>query len=610
MNIIPLLEVERRLERREDRMALLDELGKGSEPERWLGRALRRDLAFLAKHPDLTFPCVYRLGWWHDAPDAGTSLRSAPLRPLLEVWRREWESQRRGPWLRALRPPVIPLDSPLLEEYCGVDWRAPVAFSRDDTVVGARGSPPVAWERESGRWLSGDEARARMGAAESPRYAFGDQPSADCEWLCDNLTGETMGFPLPLPGYMSFRQYAVELSEGRVLAAAESDDGGGALYLVDFRNKQALFQFDELGWRIDMAGSLNRQLALVRDAWGDSFFLEALDTPRMHGPFLIGHGHNALSSQGRLAATVMHGVLRVWDVRDLWSRPRPRPLSPPWEQSARFSSDGELLLTENLLCDARTGQVIQTFDFSERRGVWLAGRPPRKGRALVRGGFIEINEQGVQRWDARGQRIVQDGGRGHEILPHLVISPDGTRYAWSLGLYGHPEVQIRRLEDDQELTCLPGWKIEPLEWSPGGELLASLTGEGEVRLLPEKGRERTLGAHPHATHVRFSHDGRLLAALDDKHVKIWDTRTGLLHAESLLSDLGVESARDALPFGWAGFHEHGHPYVGRFEGGVFEITYGQEGTTVARVPSGEPLISDPTGTRWAGSTSHYALEER
>ena len=611
---LSLVDVERRLERGSERKALLAELSEGSEAERWLARALRRDLAFLALHPELTFPCVYRLGWWHDTEAATAFLtgnapepQRSPLRPLLEAWRQQWESQRRGPWLRALRPPAIPLDAPLLEEYCGVDEHLPVSFSRTDEYVGTCGPGSLAWDRQTGRKMPSDRARWLMPSTERTRYTFAQKPPDGYAWLLDNQTGNKVS--IPRQG-MSFTHTSVELESGRVLLTSWDDEAYSLVYLLDFDTPRELWRMDFFGEVKGLAGSLNRRHALMWDSWGDSYFFETLEPASRKGPLQIGGGNSALSSEGKLAANVVGGVLRVWDLQKLLERSWPRPLCPSHWPSARFSPDGELLLTKNLLCDARTGRVIKTFEVSTKRVVHLAGGPLMGGQALVRGGFIEMSEEGgVRRLDARGQLTLQDGSRQYGNNQQLAISPDGTRYAVGGYFPRDAPVLVLRVEDGREVARLSHRDMNRMTWSPDGGFLASVTDEYEVTLLSEDGTERTLGTHRFARDLRFSHDGRLLASFDFSDVKVWDTREGRLRAESPLSDLEMDDADEPLPFGWAGFHEQGYPYEGRYKAGIFEVTQGRLGTAVVRIPSGEPLSPDPTGTYWAGGTSHYVLEE-
>jgi len=92
-----------------------------------LDEALRRDLYFIIRHPQTLFQCLWNSGWWYDGPRAaqhydppaeGWSPNGPPwthglrLALLLESWRRAREQTPNFTWLRSLRPPTFPLDSP------------------------------------------------------------------------------------------------------------------------------------------------------------------------------------------------------------------------------------------------------------------------------------------------------------------------------------------------------------------------------------------------------------------------------------------------------------------------------------------------------------------
>jgi WD40 repeat protein len=113
-----------------------------------LEEAIRRDIHFIARHPRTLFQCMWNTCWWYDCPEAAKhyvrTKRNTRARFLLRImlilWRRlcwtltsRWRTPRRQesvtsfcllleswraakeeatpsfPWLRALRPPELPL---------------------------------------------------------------------------------------------------------------------------------------------------------------------------------------------------------------------------------------------------------------------------------------------------------------------------------------------------------------------------------------------------------------------------------------------------------------------------------------------------------------------
>src|SRR5262249_12382884 len=90
-----------------------------------LEEAVRRQIQFLTRHPTTLFQCLWNTGWWYDCrqaeehylePAGGWSAADAPWRrdgPKLSAWLERWRAgKEREPgfvWVRALRPPRLPL---------------------------------------------------------------------------------------------------------------------------------------------------------------------------------------------------------------------------------------------------------------------------------------------------------------------------------------------------------------------------------------------------------------------------------------------------------------------------------------------------------------------
>lgn len=97
-----------------------------------LDEALRRDIHFIHRHrgdyPQALFQSMWNHAWWYDAPDAdrflddgGTTTLQTPtgLYQVLDGWRRVFESNSGGPWVRSLCPPVHRLGSRLQRVFAG-----------------------------------------------------------------------------------------------------------------------------------------------------------------------------------------------------------------------------------------------------------------------------------------------------------------------------------------------------------------------------------------------------------------------------------------------------------------------------------------------------------
>jgi WD40 repeat protein len=99
-----------------------------------LGRALGRDIHFIARHskdyPQALFQSLWNTCWWYDCPEAehyyDVPEGSVPpwkrdgskLSRLLERWRAQ-RGASGGAWLRAIRPPIVPLGTPLQAVFRG-----------------------------------------------------------------------------------------------------------------------------------------------------------------------------------------------------------------------------------------------------------------------------------------------------------------------------------------------------------------------------------------------------------------------------------------------------------------------------------------------------------
>ncbi len=121
-----------------------------------LNEAARRNVQLVHRHPTTLFQSLWNLGWWYDNPEAEShylrqidpteatssnprhpAAQRSSLLPTLNRWRRERSQLRPGlTWLRSIRPPALPLGSPLTLELPGpgfVSRNQPVTLSHDAT---------------------------------------------------------------------------------------------------------------------------------------------------------------------------------------------------------------------------------------------------------------------------------------------------------------------------------------------------------------------------------------------------------------------------------------------------------------------------------------------
>lgn len=96
-----------------------------------LDEAIRRDVHFLNRHPTTLFQCMWNTCWWYDCPEAAEHyaepeggwpakvpwfIDGEKLFQLMEVWQKQRNARAPSIWIRSLRPPTTPLDSPIFWE--------------------------------------------------------------------------------------------------------------------------------------------------------------------------------------------------------------------------------------------------------------------------------------------------------------------------------------------------------------------------------------------------------------------------------------------------------------------------------------------------------------
>jgi WD40 repeat protein len=524
-----------------------------------LGRAIRRDAAFLAHHKHALFQCLWNLGWWHDQD-------GDELSTLLETWRKSKDQRDPGfTWVRSLRPPIVPLAVPLLAV-----WPLPVPYlGRATLVFSAEGerlaaySPPdeVGTSRDPLLWdvLTGQPLPLEAGLLPSWR---------DLRLSPDgNLRVETGSWddPVRLLDTASEQKVCTLSTGGDVIvcATAFSPDGqhiAGAGYGED-----AIGEF--LVWNLAEARLLIRvhpresvwAIAFSPDgkhvACGTSDGVEIRDT--VTGTVILAlPGHEAMvnavtfSPDGRLLATAGRDcTVRLWAV-DRHAPALPR-LHPDDIRDLVFSTDGKRLVSRSTndttwLWDAVTGTAVANL-FSST-GVVMAG-----GSAS---GSIFAD-------DRRVLSVADDGGTWNVTtgVP-LGTVPEAPRFFGSSIVAFSPggdrlTVASRHHAGGLTLLDTATWntlrrfrfaaEVRVLTFSPDGQSVAAGAVDGSVGVWSVDEEEPRLSLEGHLTFVTamaFSPDGRfLVTAAADRTTRIWDAQTGTQLACLEPVDAGVYSRR-------------------------------------------------------------------
>jgi hypothetical protein len=434
--------------------ALIRDLADGGAADRWLGRALRRDLALLTERPELLLPCVYR-----------TTLGSdAELTSILH----DWEASHDRPWLRALRPPEVPLDSGLVEEYRG--GQGQVAFSADGATLGFVGQR--AWDRATG-------------APTSPTGLVGQRQLELWGWAGNwgklYLLREGRTYCFEVDGDTSFSQ-ALDGPEGTVIAAGWFGDYEGMVVRLAVADGSVLWR-TEFAWNVEHL-SVGKRFVAVGS--GDRVVLLDLATGQPARTSFVPMGAStAWSPDGELLAVKRSaGAIQVWSTERLLdsSHLTTRPRATSGFVPAQFSCDGKILLTGALLCDGLTGEVLAELDVDGPG--YLEGGPARGARRVLPDGFIESAPlRGLRRWDTRGELVLEDRDRRYHAPQVMAFSEDGTCYGVARELGA--EVVVRRVLDGSLVGTSPS-PGDQFEVTPSGEVRAPLPRRAPFTLRPRE----------------------------------------------------------------------------------------------------------------------------
>lgn len=271
---------------------------------------------------------------------------------------------------------------------------------------------------------------------------------------------------------------------------------------------------------------------------------------------LVHSGHvgatvGALDPAGTRLATVDGSVVRVWDLARLSTGQAGIPGSGSGFAYAMWSPDGGRLLTGSALCDGVDGHLVAVLPLDG--AGYLEGGPPSGARAVGRSEVVEFSpEGGMTMWDAlSGAPVTRDPARRYSVHRDLLwIAPDARLYVHAPLSAG--TATLLRVSDGEAVADLGDHRISTLTWAPD------------------------------STRFTTSHD--------DGPDRVWTADGTFLHTTDRPGP------------------RRGHPYDAHHEGGYMVLTPDDPGLPGYRVACDEPLIPDPTGTRWASPTTHVTLE--
>ena len=661
--------------------AVLDSLARvagalaPSDPLRTLGEllvaAIRLDLAFIERHPELLFQCVYNRLYWHDSPaaDAFRVGRPAHFGPrVASEFAEQWLEERRARspgfiWVRSLRPPENGLRGPL-----ALDLRAHhgnvAAVSLEDgdrrLVVTRRhieeqgDNRPRRLRATRARWDLTTSAMVDELPCDVPephvspdgRFRVRHEAWGACE-LVNNRTGKVLG-PLPIDDIDEGGSVndVVFANDGRTVVVAGTGDeySHGFVRSFDVAKRSLIrrWQTARPVWHAAIAKDGQSIAASTSDAvhvWSSSSGAER--TCLAMKSAVVG-----LSQDGARLITANPDVISVWSVGSapvrLWAERARRGLTPgPRSHSAAaFSPSGERLVTGVLLCDGQSGALIRELDFELPQ--WLEGGPPENS-VLVGDTRIVSLVRGVEVWDAKsGERVVQDGGRRYTHWHVVAFGPEGRFYAVAgagsnHGLTGERAggaVIIVDTDTGKVLDSFGSKRAEALAISADGVLIAVGWEDRSVEVWSLPGGSRLVASMSgHKTAVRgmaFSSDNRrVVSAGDDEALRVWDAATGAEVASRPLDarDLTYTSHRNgvttahhhwrateealAMLDGWGGFVWAERSTVSiRYREAETEILQTETGQVIGWLPGRERVALRRVGGRdvIAGGPVHAVIE--
>lgn len=434
---------------------LIDEWWNAPDHRRWIARALRIDLALLTERPELVVPCLHRWCAWPGAAGEAAFYNERPEVPAEAAALRDaMQGWRPGvPWLRSLRPPPIPLDAGVLEEY-RTSIPGELAFSADGEAVGVAGEEgAIAWDRRTGRRLA------------SPVRALGVAPRAR-RWQRDHAsTWGTLIFA------SEERRVAIDISDDEI--ARDFWELGPDLVLVDLddiemEHRAALVDLSR-GRIVGNSAGRCRAVAMMPGggaiAIGTDDGIDVLDleTGQARSSWTAPNVSAVAVAPDGLIASRSGNVIRVWEPAVAAARTCGRVWTRFWTE-AEFSADGARLVTGAALCDARTGALLARLDVNTPG--WLMGGPPDRCQRLTTTAFAQIIPFGLTLWDARdGTPLEQDDQRraGHSDVVafdaigrhHAIASEDGR-------------LSVHRLRGGEQVFTLAVPRVEALGFSSDG----------------------------------------------------------------------------------------------------------------------------------------------
>jgi WD40 repeat protein len=496
----------------EDFTAVLGQLSP-DDPRRSLLRlldeALRADLHFVLRHPQLLFQCLWNRGWWYDAPQAakhyvrpiggsyensteGTRQESV-LSAFLESWRASREQGNIAlPCVLSRRPPLDHLGGAQVAALAGhegmitdldisPDGRRVVSVSSDGTAR--------LWDISTGSQLR----NVGLGSQPWPGVTY----SPDGNQIAFALNRRVEVWDANLSASLrSFEEERVKRSVAISSDGSQIAFGGKKLRVCDINSDQELLLID-LGngvlEHIMFSPQAARLFGVVQEfrreptpssanstvrAWDSRTGKELFRIPsQWFAP------HMSISPDGRVLALAEFNIMRFLD-----------------------TETGAVLMVIK-----GEGQLINSVDFSP------------DGKWLVTGG------DSIRVWDVTNGQLLRDYCNQLGFVRRVVFTPDGKNL-----ISGGDDNTIRvwdvEYEVEERELISHGEFVSDLIFSPDGKNLITCGGDCTVRVWDtDTGLEvhRLQEESEREGNLTLSDDGRYIAVSgNDNTLRVWELVTG------------------------------------------------------------------------------------